>query len=385
MGIMSNTVSIYQYKVIGELKGVSWVQECLGKNRFMPIDTTADEEALGWVNLDDHTSADFDNENVFRRDPYYVFTLRRDLRKVPSAVLKNLVDKECSRWLVERPAISRMPLKRKAEIRENLHASLLSKTLPVPATYDVVWNTDTGILDITNISERVLDIVEDTFSRTFVGLTLEPIHPMSRAYIVLDEGLHHLLEKVDQAPSKDVLLQIKRNRWVGWDFLLWLMYRTNSSSSVYEVNQKGPLETGEGFMAYLHDKFVLVAEHEQGKRKSSITGVQREFSETREAVRDGKNITETLIYLEKEPRTWKVSLKADIFALGSFSCPVVQIERDEITDPDQERIAVFYERMSLLETGLQLFDSVFSAFMQERIAGTWPEKLKHVNEWLSRP
>jgi hypothetical protein len=102
-------------------------------------------------------------------------------------------------------------------------------------------------------------------------------------------------------------------------------------------------------------------------------------------LRDGKNITETLIYLEKEPRSWKVSLKADIFALGSFSCPVVQIERDEITDPDQERIAVFYERMSLLETGLQLFDSVFSAFMQERIAGTWPEKLKHINEWLSRP
>ncbi len=102
MGIMSNTVSIYQYKVIGELKGVAWVQECLGKNQFMPIDTTADEEALGWVNLDDHTSTDFDNENVFRRDPYYAFALRKDQRKVPSAVLKNLVDKECSRWLEER-------------------------------------------------------------------------------------------------------------------------------------------------------------------------------------------------------------------------------------------------------------------------------------------
>jgi hypothetical protein len=61
---------------------------------------------------------------------------------------------------------------------------------------------------------------------------------------------------------------------------------------------------------------------------------------------------------------------------------VVQIERDEITDPDQERIAVFYERMSLLETGLQLFDSVFSAFMAERVAPSWPERLKKINEWL---
>jgi hypothetical protein len=383
MGIMSNTVSIYQYKVIGELKGAVWLQECLEKNRFMPIDTTADEEAIGWVNLDDHTSADFDNENVFRRDPYYTFTLRRDQRKVPIAVLKNLVDKECSRWLADRPAISRMPYKRKAEIRENLNASLLSKTLPIPSTYDVVWNTDTGILIVANISERVLDMVEDTFSRTFTGLTLEPIHPMSRAYRVLDKGLHPLLEKADQAPSKDVLLQIKRNRWIGWDFLLWLMYRTSTSGSIYEVNQKGPLEIGEGFMSYLHDKFVLVAEHEQGKRKSSILGVQREFSETRGAMRDGKNIVEALIYFEKEPRSWKVTLKADIFAFGSFSCPVVSIEHDEITDPDQERIAVFYERMNLLETGLQLFDSVYSAFMAARISGTWPEKVKNINKWLS--
>ncbi|HVN71930.1 MAG TPA: recombination-associated protein RdgC [Desulfomonilia bacterium] len=382
MGIMSNTVSIYQYKVIGEHKNAAWVQECLAKNRFMPIDATADEEASGWVNLDDHTSADFDNDNVFRRDPYYAFTLRRDQRKVPSAVLKNLVDKECARWLADRPAISRMPFKRKAEIRENLHASLLGKTFPVPATCDVVWNTDTGIITVANISERVLDMVEDTFSRTFVGMSLEPIHPMSRAYRVLDKDHHRLLDKADQAPSKDVLLQIKRNRWIGWDFLLWLMYRTSNSRSVFEVDQSGPLEKGDGFMAYLHDKFVLVAEHEQGKRKSSIIGVQREFAEAREAIRDGKNITEALVYLEKEPRSWKVLLKADIFAMGSFSCPVVRIEQDEITDPDQERMAVFYERMSLLDTGLQLFDSVFSAFMQERIAGTWTEKLRHINNWL---
>ena len=88
MGIMSNTVSIYQYKVIGEPKDASWVRESLAKNQFMPIDATADEEAAGWVNLDDHTSADFDNENVFRRDPYYAFTLRRDQREVPAALLE---------------------------------------------------------------------------------------------------------------------------------------------------------------------------------------------------------------------------------------------------------------------------------------------------------
>jgi hypothetical protein len=384
MGIMSNTVSIYQYRVEGEPGNASWVQERLHKNRFVPIDATADEEASGWVTLDDHAGADFDNENVFWRDPYYAFTFRRDQRRVPPAVLKNMVDRECARWLADRPAISRMPFKRKAEIRENLHAALLGRTLPVPATCDVVWNAETGVLTVASISEKVLDLVEDSFSRTFDGLSLEPVHPMARAYRVLDTDRHALLDKADQAPSKDVLLQIKRNRWVGWDFLLWLMYRSAKGSSVYEVCLDGPLARGESFMAYVHDKFVLVAEHEQGRRRSAITGAQREFAEAREALRDGKNITEALIYLDKDPQAWKLSLKADIFAFGSFTCPVVQLERDEITDPAAERIAVFYERMHLLETGTQLFDSLFAAFMGERIAGSWPERLRKITEWVAK-
>lgn len=385
MGILSNTVSIYQYRVTGKPGNASWVQQCLEKNRFVPIDTTAEEDAAGWVSLDDHGGYDFRNENAFRRDPYYAFTLRRDQRKVPPAVLKGMVDRECSRWLAERPAISRMPYRRKAEIRENLHASLLARTLPIPSTCDVVWNAETGTAFVSSVSERVLDLVETEFSRTFEGLMLEPVHPMARAHRVLGKDQRLLLEKADQAPSKDVLLQIKRNRWIGWDFLLWLMYRSGKGTTAYEVNQDGTLQKGEGFMAYVHDKFVLVAEHEQGKRRSSITGVQREFAEAREALRDGKNIVDALIYLEKDPRSWKVSLKADIFAFGSYACPVVQLERDEITDPFQERIAVFYERMSLVETGLQLFDSLFSTFMAERIGSGWPARLRNLNEWLAAP
>src|SRR5512137_1875242 len=177
MGMMSNTVSIYLYRVIGEPSGDSWVQGCLRKNQFIPIDTTPDQESVGWVNFDDHTSPDFENENVFKRDPYYLFTLRRDQRKVPSALLKNLLVKECVAWLSNRPGISRVPFKHKTEMRDTLHASLLTKTLPVPSTYDVVWNADTSILMVSSISERVLNLVEDVFAKTFEGLSLEPIHP----------------------------------------------------------------------------------------------------------------------------------------------------------------------------------------------------------------
>jgi hypothetical protein len=41
--------------------------------------------------------------------------------------------------------------------------------------------------------------------------------------------------------------------------------------------------------------------------------------------------------------------------------------------------------MSLLEIGLQLFDSIYQAFLAERITPKWPERLKQINGWLSRP
>jgi hypothetical protein len=384
MGILSNTVSMYQYSVSG-LNGrvnAEWIGERLERSRFVPIDTTPDEESMGWVTLDDHDLCDFGNVNVFWREPYCAFTLRRDQRKVPPAALRAAQDRECARWLEERPLYSRVPAKKKAEIREAVRAALLGKILPVPATWDVVWNTEEGVLSVCAVTEKVLDRVEDRLLATFDGMGLEPVHPMARARRVLPDDLKGRMDRADKAPSRDVLLQIKRNRWLGWDFLTWLTERSARGAQTFSVNREGPLGLGEGFVAYVHDRFVLASEQEQGRSTTSITGPQHEFAELRQAMLAGKNITEALVYLEKGERVWKLALKADIFAFGSFACPVVRMERDETVDPVQERIALFYERMSLLEAGLQLFDSTLRSFLEERISDAWPERRSVIDRWL---
>ncbi len=388
MGIMSNTVSIYQYEVIGEIPGNDkrlWVRQCLEKSRFEPIDTTSDPESTGWVRFDEHMSSDFVSLASFSFEDYYIFALRKDVRKVPAALLKNLVEKECGEWLKERPKLSRVPFQRKREIRENIHAALLAKSLPDPSVCDVLWNTKTNIVSIASISTKALDFVEDQFKKTFEGMTLVPIHPIRRAERVLSEEHRQSLDRLNQASSRDVLLQIKKNRWLGWDFFLWLMYRSAEGSSEYKVvTEVGPAEPGDLFIAYLYDRFVLTEEHEDGNRKNSISGPQKDFSEARKSIQSGKNITEALLYFEKDMLKWKISLKGDVFAFGSFTCPPVKIEKDEMTDPTMERDAVFYERMSLMETGLQLFESLFAAFLSDRVSGHWPQILKAMNEWLHK-
>jgi len=385
MGFMANTLSMYQYTVKGDLPKDNmgeWVRQCLEKNRFEPIDLTPDPESVGWVRYDDHMNPDFASEGVFRFEDYFLFTLRQDIRKVPAALLKNLIEQECVQWLKERPKLSRVPQKRRAEIRDDIHSALMSKTLPSPSVYDVLWDTKKNIVSISSISTKILDKIEDEFAKTFEGLALVPIHPAGRAKMVIEEDMHQALDRLNQASSNDVLLQIKKNKWLGWDFFLWLMYQSSQGTSEYRVNQAGPAADGDLFISYVYDRFVLVEDHEDGVRKSSITGPQKDFTEARRAVRNEKNITEALVYFEKDGLKWKINLKGDIFSFGSFASPPVKIEKDEITDADAEREAVFYERMYLLETGIQLFNSLFAAFLMERIAGKWSEKTALINAWV---
>jgi len=385
MGFMANTSSMYQYTVKGDLPTDNmgeWVRQCLEKNSFKPIDLTPEPESVGWVRYDDHMNSAFVSEGVFRFEDYFIFTLRQDTRKVPSALLKNLLEQECAQWLQERPKLKRVPFKRRAEMRDDIQSALMSKALPTPCVYDVLWNTQTNTVSISCISTKILDKIEEEFANTFEGLSLLPIHPISRALIVLEEGMHQALDRLNQASSNDVLLQIKKNKWLGWDFFLWLMYQTSQGSSEYRVNQAGPAPMDDQFIGYLYDRFVLVEDHEDGVRKSSITGPQKEFTEARRALRNEKNITEALVYLEKDGLKWKMNLKGDIFSFGSYTCPPVKIEKDELTDAESEREAVFYERMYLMETGIQLLNSMFAAFLDERITGKWSEKIALINAWI---
>jgi hypothetical protein len=87
--------------------------------------------------------------------------------------------------------------------------------------------------------------------------------------------------------------------------------------------------------------------------------------------------------MEKDEETWKMTLKGLLFHFASFRCPPVQIERDNLTDGASEKEAVFYERMLLLEKGLQFFDSLYAAFLSERLGKEWADKEKEIREWLA--
>jgi len=76
------------------------------------------------------------------------------------------------------------------------------------------------------------------------------------------------------------------------------------------------------------------------------------------------------------------ALKGEVFAFASFKSPAVKPEKDALTDEASEQMAVFYERMAVLEEGLQLFDSLFATFLATRLGDGWGEAEAAIRGWL---
>ena len=386
MGILNNTVSICQFQILGTLPATeltAWVGENLANDGFRSIEQTSEELSSGWVQLDDYQESSFADPHTFQRDHYFVFSLRRDQRKLPSTLVKPYMLKAEQEWLAANPQFKRVPKQQRDDLRDAVRGSLFAKTLPVPAIYDVIWDTRSNLITFSSLGTKTVDLFVDQFKKSFEGLRLVPLHPFARAGQVIDSALQPALSKANCSGSEAVLELIEANQWLGRDFLLWLMHETMNAASEYTINQPGPALIGEGFVAFLNDRLLLAASSETGVQKVTVTGPQDHFSEVRTALQGGKDIHESVLYLEKKEQLWKMSLKGGTFHFASFKAPPVTLEKDDITDPAMEREAVFFERMYLLEEGLQLFDSLFAAFLTQRLEANWAKKEQAIRTYLA--
>ncbi len=386
MGILSNTVSICQFRVIGDLPATdlfAWVSERLARNGFVSIDQGSAELSIGWVEMDDHRESGFAAPAAFWRDHYLALTLRQDRRAIPGALLRahqKLAERD---FLAANPGFYRVPKQKREELRDAVRGALLARTLPVPAVYDAVWDTGRGVLTLATLGTKAVDQFETLFKKSFEGFRLVAIHPYARAEAVAPPPLNSALRQANQATTDAVLDLVKSNRWLGWDFLRWVMYRTMNESSQYRVNQPGPAESGEPFLAYLNDRMVLCGAGENGAQKITASGPQDRFGEVRTALLNGKEITEATLHIERDEQCWKMTLKGEMFHFASFKAPRVKLERDAGVDEASEREALFYERMSLLEVGQQMFDSLYATFLGVRLGGGWQEETQKIDHWLA--
>ncbi len=386
MGVYANTVSITQYAVTGEVPETDpfqWFSEKLTSRGFESIENSTEESAEGWTLVDKPDDAAFDSPSDFWRDNFVVFSLRKDQRKIPAAVLKSHTAREEGVFLALNANLRRAPKHKREEIKEQVQMRLMTRCLPVPSSVDIVWDRKNGVLTLFSLGTKVLERFEDLFRKTFEGFSPVIIHPFARARMLLEGQLLDSLEKANQAGSDAVLTLIRDNQWLGWEFMLWLLQRGVNGEGEFSVQCPGHLTIGEKFSAWIDDRIQFQGGGEEGGiQKVTVSGSQDSYLEAISALKGGKRITSATICMEKDENPWKLTLKGDTFGFASFKCPQVRVEKDSTVDQMSEREAVFYERMFLMEQGIQLFDSLFTAFLNERLTDAWTGRLQAIQAWL---
>jgi len=386
MGVYANTVSIIQYAVTGDLPKndqFQWFSGNLSGQGFQSIEHSVDELSEGWTVVDHPDNAAFATPSDFWRDNYLVFSLRRDQRKVPAALLKSHTGREEGAFLAQHPNLRRAPKKKREEIKEQVQLRLLSKSLPVPSSVDVVWDLKKSVLTLFSTGSKVMERFEEIFRKSFEGLGPVVVHPFARARMLLEGDLLEKLEAANLAGSDAVAAQIRDNQWLGWDFLLWLLQRGVNDEGEYSICRPGHFSAGERFSAWIDDRIQFQGGSEEGSiQKVSVVGSQDSYLEAISALKGGKRIISATICMEKDENPWKLTLKGETFGFASFKCPMVRVEKDATVDQMSEREAVFYERMFLMEQGIQLFDSLFATFLSERLSNAWETRLLAIQAWL---
>lgn len=190
MAFLNASSSFTRFRIIEPVPQELWgrIADKLREFAFRDIDETADERSLGWVSFEDMLDTEW-REAPPQKGEYIAFSLRLDTRRVPPAVLKKhtavaMKAEETRNREQGKKYISR---ERKKEIREQVELKLRTRTMPIPAEFNVVWNTGDNAVFFASTQSKMIEAFQEHFSRTF-NLDLEALTPYGLAARILGEA-----------------------------------------------------------------------------------------------------------------------------------------------------------------------------------------------------
>ncbi len=189
MAFLRSSSSFTRFRITEPVPQSLWgeITDRLKQYSFHDIDETADERSLGWTSFEDMLDTEW-REAPPQKGAYIAFSLRLDTRRVPPAVLKKhtaiaLKAEDARNREQGRKYISR---ERKKEIREQVELKLRARTLPIPAEFNVVWNTADNVVFFASTQAKMIEAFQEYFTQTF-NLDLDQLTPYGLAAKVLGE------------------------------------------------------------------------------------------------------------------------------------------------------------------------------------------------------
>jgi hypothetical protein len=189
MSFTKSSASFTRYRISDPVPSFLWgeVPDRLRRFAFKDIDDLPEERSFGWTAFDDMLDTLWQTHPV-EKGIYLAFALRLDTRRVPPAVAKKhlalaLRKEEAAMRDLGKKFVSR---ERRKELKEQVLLRLRRHFLPIPAQFELVWNTASSFLYFTSVQQKMRDLFEEIFVRTF-DLHIAPLTPYELAAALLPD------------------------------------------------------------------------------------------------------------------------------------------------------------------------------------------------------
>ena len=192
MGFFRSSCSITRFVIAPEgfsKHSLLNLPEKLQQYSFIDIDDTLEERAWGWTNIDDMLDTKW-SISPPEKGEYIAFALRLETRRIPPGVLKKHLAIALRKEQMDAQALSNKDKsgyrERRRAIQDSVHRRLLKSFLPIPAIFDVAWNTHTNIVYFASIDTKVIHLFSNYFTLTF-DISLVQQTPYNLANVLLTD------------------------------------------------------------------------------------------------------------------------------------------------------------------------------------------------------
>ena len=200
MSFLKNSTSFTRFRINDEVPAALWpeIPERLKRFAFKDIDDLPEQRAWGWTSFDDMLDVEWRDNAPQKGAEYITFSLRLETRRVPPAVIKKhlglALKKEEEQIRAQgKTFVSR---ERKKELKELVMFQLNKRFLPIPAEFQVIWNTARNEVWFASTQGKVLELFQEFFTHSF-ELYLEQLTPYILAGQFLSEAEMEKLENLE--------------------------------------------------------------------------------------------------------------------------------------------------------------------------------------------
>ena len=167
MSILSSSVSITRYQVLGQLVDplMDTLTRLLTQNAIVEIDDEDVDQSVGWTSFENPFTPDFTG-STFVMGSQFIFSFRMDKKAIPSKVVNKRFRQQITKLLKEsgKEFLSR---NEKKQIKADVIRELSLRIPATPNVYDILWNYEKSSIWFFSTQKSVNEAFEVFFTKSF--------------------------------------------------------------------------------------------------------------------------------------------------------------------------------------------------------------------------